>query len=426
MKKILALLLVLAQCKFGATQTPEHDLQQLLAAKDYFKLDSVFNRHTNQLTNNQQLYYRAFLDNAFNRNTACIRDVNEFFSGNANIPDSVAARLRRLQSASYVKTFQYAAAANTDSLILHDFHGALDSATTDDIENDLLFRKALAGVPAQTVTFHQDQHISWKKNEFNLMMVPVTANGSVFDAVFDTRAEYSCITESFLNKLGVRKLDVTFNEGSGLTDISFKASLGVVDSIYLGGILFKNVVFLVMPDESLHFKQADVDVQLNLIVGAPMIEQLGEFHIRKTGDLYIPASASPSALHNMATEFYSPVIRLQMGGDWLHFYLDLGAATSQFFYEFYDRYRELVQGNGKKGSIHLAGAGGIVKKDVYTLPSIQLSTGTATATLKDVSVLTQPVQNSSHHYGNIGQDFVDQFDEVIFNFRDMYFSARKK
>lgn len=423
MKKIIICAVALICAATINSQTPREKLDQLLATKDYFELRTLFRDVAATLSPYDRLYFQCYLDNAFNQNEDCIRHVDELLDNNGQVADSVAGRLLRLRSNSYVKCYRYAAAAATDSILFHRYQTAFDSSELADIENDFVFRKALAAVSPQTIRLTRDEVIPWQKNKLNLITVPVSSGDSTFDAVFDTRADFSCITESYVNKLGVRKLDVSFDEGSGLTDISFKASLGVADSLYVGGILFKHVVFLVMPDESLHFKQGSFDFQLNLIVGAPVIEQLGEFHLRRSGTILVPLEQHSSSLHNLATEFYSPVVRLKTGADWLHFYLDLGAATSQLFYEFYDRYREKIERTGKKSTIHMAGAGGIVKRDVYELPSLDLSTGNKTVVLKKVSVLTKPIQNSSRHFGNIGQDFVQQFQELIFNFRDMYFSA---
>src|SRR3569833_3940721 len=162
-----------------------------------------------------------------------------------------------------------------------------------------------------------------------LVNIPVTTHSQTVDAIFDTRANISSITITYAKKLGLHMYDVTFNEGSGATGIQFKTGMGIADSLYLGDILVKNVVFQVMPDSILYI--APIKYQLNMIVGFPVIEQLREVHIFKDGRMTIPATPSQSSLHNFALDGLDPVIALKVGKDTLPFHFDSGAGTSMLY-----------------------------------------------------------------------------------------------
>ncbi len=81
-----------------------------------------------------------------------------------------------------------------------------------------------------------------------LIEIPIKTKTSTLRIVFDTRAHISTVTQSFAKKLGLKILDVSFEESSGLTGIKFKSGLGVADSLYLGDMLMQNVIFQVLPE----------------------------------------------------------------------------------------------------------------------------------------------------------------------------------
>jgi hypothetical protein len=423
MKRLLLSLLLLSPFITAFSQATVETLTATLLQRDYFLLEEQFEKNKATLPPAQYLYYQAYLDHAFNRNRDCIAHVDALFAVPSTFNDSTKVALLLLQSDSYTKCYEYAAAARLDSMVLQQYAHTFDSERLEEVKNSLVFRRALQNVPVQTMQLNSDELIKWRRNKMNLMELPVKTNGSYYDAILDTRADFSCVTESYAPKLGIRKLDVTVKEGSGITGINFNASLGVADSFYVGNILFQHVVFLIMPDEVLHLKQLFFNLQINLIVGAPLIEQLGELHISSKGTIRVPLKHTEQAVHNMATEFYSPVLRLKHHDDWLHLYIDLGASNTQLFPEYYKRYQGRIEQDARRKTVKLAGAGGSSNKETYVLPTVALSTVQKAITLDHINVLTDRVNNSHGHYGNLGQDFMRRFSEVVFNFREMYFTA---
>src|SRR4051794_30608764 len=97
----LVLSLLLSACHHKPLLSPaaSKKLGAFLAGKHYFKLESLVKLYQDSLDDGKKLYYAAYLDNVFNRNDDCIRDVNKLISAfAAQLPDSVQVRLRRLQS----------------------------------------------------------------------------------------------------------------------------------------------------------------------------------------------------------------------------------------------------------------------------------------------------------------------------------------
>ena len=197
----------------------EKKLQSLLAGKQYFKLGTEVNRNHDSLPDQQKLYYAAYLDNVFNRNVECIRDVDKLLKHyDAQLPDSVKIKLGRLQSDSYFKTFQYAKAAKTDQDILTRYGKAMSKEEKDDISNDILIRTALKSTARQRTIIKNNTTFNWTRDQLGLIEIPVACNGAAFSGIFDTRANISTITASYAKKLNLHMLEKTKNKNNKTTN----------------------------------------------------------------------------------------------------------------------------------------------------------------------------------------------------------------
>ena len=420
---IAAFAVLMAGCRQQNNPAVEKQLKDLLAKNEYFKLDARYKQAGNELDESNRLYFKAFIDNAFNRNEECVKDVDSLFNlANFTAPDSVKSTLKRLQGDSYFKTFQYLRAAQCDSMILNKYKRALHKDVIDDINNDLVIRNGLKNIPAQQTQIKANTTIPWHRDMLGLIEFPIKANAQNFDAIFDTRANISTISKTYAKKLGLHILDVTYNEGSGATGIQFKTGMGIADSLSIGGIIVKNVFFQVMPDSILYI--APVKFQLNIIIGFPVIAQMQEVHIFKDGKMTIPATPAKSELHNFALDGLDPVLALKSGNDTLSFHFDSGASSSMLYLAYFNKYKATVLKTAVKKTQGFGGAGGTQKKEVYILPKLDLTVGSKTVTVDSVSVLNKVIYPGEKFYGNIGQDFLNKFDEIVYNFKDMYFEGK--
>ena len=420
---IAAFVVLMAGCRQQNNPAVEKQLKELLRKNEYFKLDARYNQAGNELDEGNRLYFKAFIDNAFNRNEECIKDVDSLFNQTSlALPDSIKSNLKQLQGDSYFKTFQYLKAAQCDSIILNKYKHALHKDAIDDIKNDLVIRNGLKNVPTQQTQIKANTTINWHRDGLGLIEFPIKANAQNFDAIFDTRANISTISKTYAEKLGLHILDVTYNEGSGATGIQFKTGMGIADSLYIGDILVKNVFFQVMPDSILYI--APVKFQLNIIIGFPVIAQLQEVHIFKDGKMTIPATPAKTDLHNFALDGLDPVLALKTGNDTLSFHFDSGASTSMFYVAYFNKYKSAILKTAIKKTVGFGGAGGSKKKQVYVLPKLTLGLGGKNVTIDSVSVLTKTISPGEKFYGNIGQDFLNKFNEIVYNFKYMYFDGK--
>lgn len=414
------LIFLLAACHHPVSLKKEAALQSLLDNKEYFKLRATLARDEDDIREDKSRWFHAFTDNAFNRNTASTVNIRALLKeGASSLPDSQKARLLMLEEDNEFKTFQYPRAAAIHKELIDHYQHAVDSSTYADIKNTAIITGALTTEPAQEVSIPADAAIPWQKDKIGLMEIPLKTGDSVYQAIFDTRANISSITETYAKKLGIKLLNGSYMEGSGATGNQFKVSLGIADSCRLGNILFRHIVFQVMPDEVLYL--APIDFHLNIIIGYPVIAQLKEIHIFRNGSMAVPVHPSNSSLNNLALDGLDPIVSCEVGTDTLCFKFDTGASTSDLYDGYFKKYSTEVTQHGKAMTIKTGGAGGITEDKVYELEGFKLTIGSKAVTLPKVAVHIDPISNSiEKFYGNLGQDIIAQFPEMILNFESMY------
>ncbi len=369
----------------------------------------------------KKMYFRAYVRNAFNDNKKSNDDVEAILTKYAStVSDSAKIDLLETQADNYFKTFDYAKAAATDSELIKNYSTRLDTARLADIKNDFAIRSGLRGTPPQEVHINADDTIYWTKDKIGLMEIPVVSGDSAYSSIFDTRANISSITKTYAAKLHLKVLDDSFDVGSGMTGITFKSRLGIADSIYIGHVLIRNVVFQVMPDEVLYFEP--IQFRINIIIGYPVIQQLKEIQVYQDGKMVIPKKPTPTDLHNLAMDGLSPILAVRTGNDTLGFHFDSGATSSDFYSTYFAKYKQDITSRGKLKKVQTGGAGGSLVMEVYSLDSLQLNIANKTITLKDVVVHSEPIGKhwKEKFYGNLGQDVITPFKVMILNFDDMY------
>lgn len=402
---------------FVFAKDPSLRLTHYLKVKDYFRLRSEFKLTANLLSDADRLYFRAFIDNAFNRCAESSSAVNELLA-KKDLRDSVTVKLLQLQIDNQVKLYDYAAAAVTSDQLINVHGNSLDTAELTDVKNSAILWKALSKVGPQQIGRRMNTSIPWKRDTAGLMNIPVSIGGVLNDFVFDTGANLSMMSASYAKELHLQLIETSFDLGSS-TSITNKATLAVASSLLIGNVELKNVVFMVLPDDKLSFPQ--IHYKINAIIGYPVISELGEVTIRQNGTMQIPEKIKKSDLHNLAMNGLLPVIAVETGRDTLSYSFDTGAKQSMFFKPYFDKYRNEVIQNGKPDSVNLGGAGGSVRYKSYRLPVVSLRPNERSVQLINIDVLTSPLSDNGDNYdGTIGQDLIAKFEEMTLNFKEMY------
>jgi Aspartyl protease len=395
----------------------EKTWQTLLEEGEYFKLKTELTKNGALISADKLQFYQAFVESAFNHYSKSIL-LSESLLKKTDflLRDSARVNLLLLLRDNYFKTFQYKKAVETGRDILKNYKSVLGDRLHD-VENTLLIHEGLTAIPPQQINLEKAT-LKWKRNKLGLIEIPIKTGTSTFDIVFDTRAHISTVTQSFAKKLRLKILDVSFEESSGTTGIKFKSGLGVADSLYIGDILIQNAVFQVLPDEQLRFPS--LHYTLDGILGFPVITQMKEVHVLRGGDFIISPASTASNLNNLAFDGSTTVISVINDADTLSFHFDTGATGSEFYSSYFNRYKTEIIKNGKAATVESGGVGGTIKTQVYILPIIDLKIGEKEIKLKEIGIRTTPTFKGQKYNGNIGQDVIVQFNEMILNFELMY------
>jgi hypothetical protein len=233
--------------------------------------------------------------------------------------------------------------------------------------------------------------------------------------VFDTGANLSSISDSYAKKMALTVYGADIRVGSA-TNISIQTKLAVADSLYVGDILFENVVFLVIPDEQMSFPQ--VNYYIRGIIGFPVIYQMGEIHMQQNGTVFMPKQPQDKPLRNMYIETLYPVVQLQSGADTLLFMMDTGARASDLTAQYYNNHKDVVEKDGTLHYENRGGAGGVEVTTVYRLKNFPYTIGSKSGIFPEISVNT--VSYGGHYDGVLGQNVLTQFEKMILNFQYMY------
>ncbi|OQP40919.1 hypothetical protein A4H97_15040 [Niastella yeongjuensis] len=409
-------------CIFTGTllhATGINPLDSLLAKRHFFELQRALQSDAyRDLPTYKRLYYQAFLHNFFHDLNTSNKEITQLLGNyKKQLSHYQIGNLLMKKIENHVKLYQYRDAHLTTQLVLRKYRNSLSPGEREDARNSDLIWKALQDLPPQTTTISSDTQIGYKRDLAGLITVPVSFVDSSYYFVFDTGANFSVITESYARKAFLRKLNVRFRVRA-ITGLQVSASLGIADELRLGSIIVKNVVFMIFPDSALSFARGMYTIKG--ILGFPVIEQLQEVRIDKY-NLTIPQVAEDRNIRNFGVDELLPVISVGYNTDVLAFTFDTGAQFTFLNEPFYHDYKSLIDTVGYSFEMQIGGAGGVAKSKAYRLPQIPITVAGQPALLKDVAVKTSSTTPKDKlYYGNFGQDIMNQFKEMVINFRYMY------
>lgn len=392
------------------------ELIEVYDKKDFFKLYEKTNN--SGLTGWKKSYLETLNLSLFGKLNESNKTASDLIKNYQNeLNDSLTLKLYEVMLHNNVNLYNYSEASRITDIILSKFTGIIDSKQKTELENSGIIWKAAEKNLPQSVEFRSDTKIETTRDLAGLMNVPIKLNDKDAVFVFDTGANFSVITESFAKKLGIRMLNGKIKVGA-MTGEKVDSQLGVGDLMQIGNMVFKNVLFLVMPDEVLTF--AGGMYKINGIVGFPVIREMNELHIAKT-HIFVPQVASKKEVRNLVIDGFNPVINVIINGDSLAFSFDSGAKATILFPPYYEKYKKQIDSKYQVEDIEIGGAGGTKTVKGFILDELNLKVIDSKAKLEDIRLAKEELTgDSKYFYGNLGQDFFSQFDEMIMNFESMY------
>ncbi len=416
--RLLPLLLFFIGCNQGSkkltTDKTFKDLNALITDLDYFSLREEFNNNKEHLNKKDSLYFEAILANAFNNPEKSNEAIDAFFKiKEKEAKDSLEEKMLVAKLTNYIHLGQYKEALHINEELQKDYAEFLDSTKLEDLKNTHKIWKALENTTPQEVSIASDIALPLIKDKAGLATLATQIGNTTTHFVFDTGANFSVIQRSVAESLGMTLIPAQFDVDAA-TGLKVKSDLAVADKVELGKIILKNVVFLVFDDTDLAFPQ--IDYEIKGIIGFPVIRALQEIQLTKD-TLYVPKWPNKYSLKNLAYDEYMPIIQLNHKNDKLRFNFDTGAQATSLYSKFYNKYKAAIDANYTKTSLNTGGAGGQVALDGFVLKNVPLTVGKATATLNNIQLFPEKIGVTDNLHGNLGQDFIGQFNTMIISFK---------
>lgn len=290
--------------------------------------------------------------------------------------------------------------------------------STDEQQN-LDMAKALAGERPMTVGRLAAGRVPVTRDMAGLPRVPMTVGGVAIDAVFDTGAGFSTVTESAATRLGIRMLDGAVAVASSSKE-TLPTKLGVAGRLEFGDAVLYNVVFIVLPDSTLTFGGGVYKIEA--IVGLPVMEALSRIEFaRADGKEFIGYGRGPGrpALGNLILADGQPLVLCEADGKPLRLFLDSGATTTMLNSSAAKDYPALTAAAVKEAAT-LTGAGGSnTDENAMTLPLLRLTIAGGAFALEKVNLYSK---YEATHHGVIGQDLLKQGKGWVMDFDSMSFA----
>jgi predicted aspartyl protease len=424
LKKRTVLILIIATNMFGcgistsnvSNQQVLNKLEHLIKIEDFFKLKSTYINNIDDLSESHLLYYGAIINNVFNRAEKSNNDIDNLLTNYTTLlSDTMLNKIYHTKLLNHINLYEYEAAAAASEIIQTSYLALNDSSEIEDLQNEVKIWRALNGVPKQEIIKTSDAIIPMYKDKVGLFNVDVLFGTTSENLLFDTGANLSVIIRSLAQELGFDIIEADFYV-TAATGIKVKSDIAIANEITLGGIIFKNVFFLVLDDKDLSFPQ--MDYYINGAIGFPVIEAMDEIRISKDNQIFVPQNPEEYSFNNFALNGLMPIIFAEYEGDTLRFNFDTGATTTSLYPQFYKDYKSKIESNNKKETFTAGSGGGAMEFEGYVINDFNLRVADSSAKLDSVRLHIENIGGEeSNFHGNFGQDYIKQFDEMIISFK---------
>lgn len=337
---------------------------------------------------------------------------------NTALPSALRWRASMGLSGVYLRRSRFADAARAIERAV-----ALGADAAENAQS-LTFARALSQTPAMRARVTPGA-IRIERDMAQLARTEISVNGVEQEAVLDTGAGYSTVTQSTAERLRLRFLDAHVTVGSATSD-AVPARLAIADRLRFGESEFENVVFIVLPDEALSFANGVYRIQA--IVGLPVLIELGRLEFANdNGHETLRHGPSPLAHgqdSNLMLDGVQPLVWIRVVGVDAPFLmlLDTGARASHFSRAAGESHPQLLA-NAETRAANMGGAGGTVTHtDAQALPAVTFQIGASSIALRDIRVMPDPSDNRD---GLIGQDVMRSGAGYVIDFDAMRFEISR-
>jgi hypothetical protein len=288
----------------------------------------------------------------------------------------------------------------------------------DAFRQDVEAWQAFADQPAQATFFHGPSDLPRIVDANGRPEFRISAQSIPFEALFDTGAERTVVSQSTATQLGLKLLPAVLHD-TGSTGTVATVHLAVMPSLEIGADRITNVPVEIADDAAMVIGPAGRQRQIAMIVGYPVLQSLGVITFWQDGHLSVgrpPRAATVVA--RLLEDGFVPVIRTLIDDERSEFMLDTGANTTILTQAFYQQHQQKLATLARR-STTFSGVGGSAKRSSLVVPELSLRFRKGGVTLHDITLFDHPSQlDVAGLVGNMGRDLWKDHRAATLDFRD--------
>jgi hypothetical protein len=375
---------------------------------------------------NERDYFAGIVANSTGRITESINLLNSALPQLQRPPSRRAAIALLTLADDYTKSYRYNDAIAVYEQLDNGPAMQLDEADRQDAHRDYQATLLLKDAPPQTVSFAGPVDVPMHRNPTTGSFdVTLTVNGVTESWVLDTGANFTVVSSSFAQRLGVT-LSHEAAQVRGGSGVQNPFHVAILPELRLGAATLHNVVLLVLDDSAMNLQTGgDSHFPSHAYLGYPVLSALQRVTFTSDGHFLAGPRSPPatSGARMFMHQFY-PLLECTVEQRPILFELDTGGNASFFSDRFHREFPSQFARISKRPN-SVSGVGGTMQVDAYSLPHAQLGVGSTVVELKNVPVLpAMPRMGDTANttYGILGRDLPRSYRSFTIDFAAMRFA----
>lgn len=405
-------------------QTADEYIGDLINRSDWFGLDEAYPKKKSAMQSEMlKGLSEVMLSAHFNKTNNALERLDTLLTyyqselGLDNVYNLIG-----LKSKLYARQGLYQEASANCSHFLDQL--ATFNLSRDSFPNHLFIEKqydAIAYVPKQEIV--RPAHdvelslLAGSADNDKLMYMPVTVHGKTYRFIIDAGAGFTFLPEALAKEMHVHLANESISLNG--TELGI-GTYGVIDSLQVGDIIFKNVIVFVGKTE----QTDDPAFQIDAVLGLDFFRLIGETQFfPEKGTVVFPYKQSkrPKTGRNLLIDNNQLYLKAYSGKERLALRLSTGLPLTELRYPYYVKHKEVVETKGKKGAVF----DGVQLRDTYRLPQFSLKVGKKKCMLKDVPVWADKITElQGDEVGILGVDFFSRFGKITLNLDQMFIEVK--
>jgi hypothetical protein len=430
MKKYLfSLLFIFASLNLSA-QSADEEVGEYINSSDFFSLNERYPVLKDKIQSPMlNVFSEALLNGLFNRPEQAVASIDVLVRDyQGEIGFGNVQNMLMWQNNILFRMGEYCEASDRMDRFLEQAAPQIDTAAVKGLRKAVRYYASMCG-QAKSELIRPDEDCvipiyiepveikGFRKGD--MIYVPVTVGCNEEKFIFDTGCPGGAfMSEEYAQRLGVKivfdSLEVNGMGGSGL------GKMGMLDSLRIGNMTFKNPVIIVTPPNL----AVDSVFKVNAVLGSDIMKQAGEVWIlAKEKKIIFPAKKTPlpTTGRNLilnGDDLFS--VKVYSGEEQLIMHFDTGDSSAGLNAAYYLKHKEDVERQGKQEKTLSGGYGGIVESEGYNLPAFPLRVGDKSFVMKNIKVNSDPTPVVADKDGSLGTAFIQLFDKVTVSFDRMF------